>query len=341
MGFIELEDLHKSYGATEVIHGFSLSIDEGERIVFVGPSGCGKSTLLRMMCGIEELTAGRIAVAGRDVSRLSPARRGFAMVFQNYALYPHMTVARNIGFSMRMAGRPRGEIAARVSQVCALLRLKELAGRYPAELSGGQRQRVAIGRALVRDPVAFLFDEPLSNLDAALRLEMRLEIGKLQAELGHTMIYVTHDQSEAMTLADRIVVLNQGRIEQTGTPRQLYETPANEFVAAFIGMPRICLLEANDFLPGHDAFSGETVRLGLRPEAVRIDPDGPIPAALQSVEYLGAESFGHFLTAAGRRISVRLEAGLVPGGGGAHRLGFPPASALRFNAAGERIPRKP
>lgn len=239
MSEIVLRGLRKSFDSVEVIKEFDLTIADGERLVFVGPSGCGKSTLLRMICGIDDISFGRIYIDGVDVTALPAARRGLAMVFQNYALYPHMTVRQNIGFSLRVAGVERTVASERVVEVAQSLHLDHLLERYPRELSGGQRQRVAIGRAIVRQPKAFLFDEPLSNLDAALRAEMRLEVARLHSTYGATMIYVTHDQTEAMTLADRIVVLNQGRIEQIGTPSELYEQPANRFVAEFIGSPRI------------------------------------------------------------------------------------------------------
>jgi lactose/L-arabinose transport system ATP-binding protein len=233
----------KRYGATQVIHGVDLDIEDGEFCVFVGPSGCGKSTLLRMVAGLEETTEGRIAIGGRDVTHLDPAERGVAMVFQTYALYPHMTVAENMGFGLKMTGHPKAEIDAKVAEASRVLKLDDYLARKPKALSGGQRQRVAIGRAIVRGPEVFLFDEPLSNLDAELRVEMRVEIARLHNEIGATMIYVTHDQVEAMTLADKIVVLRAGRIEQVGKPLDLYNDPDNRFVAGFIGSPAMNFFE--------------------------------------------------------------------------------------------------
>jgi lactose/L-arabinose transport system ATP-binding protein len=243
MSGLQLNDVIKRYGATQVIHGVDLDIEDGEFCVFVGPSGCGKSTLLRMVAGLEETSEGRIAIGGRDVTHLDPAERGVAMVFQTYALYPHMTVAENMGFGLKMTGHPKAEIEAKVAEASRVLKLDDYLARKPKALSGGQRQRVAIGRAIVRGPDVFLFDEPLSNLDAELRVEMRVEIARLHNEIGATMIYVTHDQVEAMTLADKIVVLRAGRIEQVGKPLDLYNDPDNRFVAGFIGSPAMNFFE--------------------------------------------------------------------------------------------------
>ncbi|MFM2279705.1 MAG: sn-glycerol-3-phosphate transporter ATP-binding protein UgpC, partial [Pseudomonadota bacterium] len=234
---LSLRAIRKSFGALEVIRGVDLDVEAGEFVVFVGPSGCGKSTMLRMIAGLEDVTDGIIEIAGRDVTTTAPAKREIAMVFQSYALFPHMTVAENIGFGLKLAGLAKDEISRRVDEIARTLQIAHLLERVPRELSGGQRQRVAIGRAIIRQPKIFLFDEPLSNLDAALRVQMRLEIARLHVRLGATMIYVTHDQTEAMTLADRIVVFNKGRIEQVGAPMELYERPANMFVAGFIGAP--------------------------------------------------------------------------------------------------------
>jgi ABC-type sugar transport system ATPase subunit len=258
MPHVELDRLSKRFGAIEVIRELSLGIEAGEFCALLGPSGCGKSTLLRMIAGLETVTAGRVVIDGRDVTQVPPAKRRIAMVFQSYALYPHMSVRQNIGFSLDVAGAPKREIAEKSDRVAAMLQLGELMDRRPAQLSGGQRQRVAIGRALVRDPVVFLFDEPLSNLDAKLRVQMRLELAKLHQELATTMIYVTHDQVEAMTLADRVVVLDRGRISQVGTPLDLYHRPENKFVASFIGSP------AMNFLPAAIAgVAGAEVSLRL------------------------------------------------------------------------------
>ena len=265
MSRVTIEGAVKRYDDVQVIHGLDLEIEEGEFCVFVGPSGCGKSTLLRMVAGLEETTAGRIRIGARDVTREDPARRGVAMVFQTYALYPHMTVEQNMSFGLRMTGHPAAEIRERVAEASRILKLEDYLRRKPKALSGGQRQRVAIGRAIVRGPEVFLFDEPLSNLDAELRVEMRVEIARLHQEIGATMIYVTHDQVEAMTLADKIVVLREGRIEQTGAPMDLYRDPDNRFVAGFIGSP------AMNFLAG-------TGR-GRRGGGARAQGDGAAPRA--------------------------------------------------------------
>ena len=232
---VVMKDVVKRYGEVQVIHGINLEIKDGEFCVFVGPSGCGKSTLLRMIAGLEETTQGSMSIGDRDVTRMDPAERGVAMVFQTYALYPHMTVRDNMGFGLKMNGHPKAEIIQKVAEATQILKLEEYLDRKPAALSGGQRQRVSIGRAIVRGPEVFLFDEPLSNLDAELRVEMRVEIARLHKEIGATMVYVTHDQVEAMTLADKIVVLRKGRIEQVGAPLELYRNPDNKFVAGFIG----------------------------------------------------------------------------------------------------------
>jgi multiple sugar transport system ATP-binding protein len=245
MATLELADLRKSYGATEVIHGIDLAIPSGDFCVFVGPSGCGKSTLLRMIAGLEGITSGAVRIDGEMVNHVSAAKRGLAMVFQSYALYPHMSVKANLSFGLENVGMPRAEIEARVAEAARMLQLTDYLARRPGQLSGGQRQRVAIGRAVVREPKIFLFDEPLSNLDAELRVAMRGEIADLHRRLGNTMIYVTHDQVEAMTMADKIAVLRGGRLEQYGPPLELYNAPANRFVAGFIGSPKM------NFLPGH------------------------------------------------------------------------------------------
>ena len=254
MPSLVLDNVVKDYGAYRAIKGVSLAVEEGEFLVMVGPSGCGKSTLLRAIAGLEPITSGRITINGRDVTREEPANRGVAMVFQNYALYPHMTVRQNMGFALKVAGRPRAEIDAAVARAAAILRIGEHLDKRPKQLSGGQKQRVAIGRAITRAPEVFLFDEPLSNLDAALRSQMRVELGRLHAELDATMVYVTHDQTEAMTMADRIVVLNGGLIEQIGSPLELYNRPANRFVAGFLGSPRMNFIAARA-----GAASGRTV----------------------------------------------------------------------------------
>jgi multiple sugar transport system ATP-binding protein len=273
---VQLAGVSKQFGATSVIREVNLAVEPGELVVFVGPSGCGKSTLLRLIAGLEMPSGGSIHISGRDVTQTHPAKRGVAMVFQSYALYPHMTVAENMAFGLRMQGSPRAEIDSRVRRAAEILQLEALLERKPRQLSGGQRQRVAIGRAIVREPDVFLFDEPLSNLDAALRGQMRVEIARLHARLGTTMIYVTHDQVEAMTLASRIVVLNGGRIEQIGAPLELYHRPANLFVAGFLGSPRMNFLSARVARVERDSFevdvAGEVLRVA-RTGAARADED--------------------------------------------------------------------
>ncbi len=278
MGSIELSGIEKWFGEAQVIKGIDLNIKAGEFIIFVGPSGCGKSTLLRMIGGLEETSRGKITLNGRDVTDEPPAKRGLSMVFQSYALYPHMSVRENMGFSLKTAGKNKEETRKKVIETAKILKLEELLDRHPKDLSGGQRQRVAIGRSIVRAPSAFLFDEPLSNLDAALRVEMRLEIAKLHKSLKSTMIYVTHDQTEAMTLADRIVVLDDGKIIQVGTPRELYQNPANLFVAQFIGSPRMNIINSSDLTASaiDDISSNKQLgvvpqKLGIRPEHIKID----------------------------------------------------------------------
>ncbi|MEY2653008.1 MAG: hypothetical protein RLZZ524_35 [Pseudomonadota bacterium] len=315
MGQVTLRQIRKSYGRTEVIQGIDLDVRDGEFLVFVGPSGCGKSTTLRMIAGLESVSSGDLLIDGVRVNDHHPADRGAAMVFQSYALYPHMTVAENMGFSLRMAGASKAERAAAVGRAAEVLRMSDLLDRYPKELSGGQRQRVAIGRAIVRKPKVFLFDEPLSNLDAALRVNMRIELSRLHAELGTTMIYVTHDQVEAMTMGDRIAVFNQGRIEQLGEPMTLYRRPANEFVATFLGAPRMNLIDRPTAqasaahrqlwdtlaasLAGSSAAQPSTRRIGLRPEHLGLQASGDglstpvVPATVVLAEHLGDVSIVH------------------------------------------------
>ena len=302
MGTISLEKAGKRYGGTEIIRDLDLDIADGEFVVIVGPSGCGKSTLLRMIAGLEETTSGTILIDGKDVTKALPVERQLAMVFQSYALYPHMTVRQNMGFGLKLAKLPADAIKAKVDQAADTLKLTHLLDRYPRQLSGGQRQRVAIGRAIVREPVAFLFDEPLSNLDAALRVDMRLEIAKLHRALGATMIYVTHDQVEAMTLADRIVVLKEGRVMQHGSPHELYERPANLFVAQFIGSPKMNVLacapsgDGKLDLSGQGAlalaFTGAPTQLGARPEHLSlVAPEaGNCRGTIEVAEYLGGST---------------------------------------------------
>ncbi|KAF0116591.1 MAG: sorbitol/mannitol transport system ATP-binding protein [Rhodobacteraceae bacterium] len=284
MGKIQLTKVRKSFGEVDVIPGIDLTIENGEFVVFVGPSGCGKSTLLRLIAGLEDTTSGVIDIDGKDATSLPPAKRGLAMVFQSYALYPHMTVRKNIAFPLKMAGMDQAEQDKRVERAAKVLNLANYLDRRPGQLSGGQRQRVAIGRAIVREPAAFLFDEPLSNLDAALRVGMRQEISELHQSLKTTMIYVTHDQVEAMTMADKIVVLNAGRIEQVGAPLELYHTPKNLFVAGFIGSPKMNLIE------GAEAAKHNAHTIGIRPEHITVG-EGPWEGVVGLSEHLGSDSF--------------------------------------------------
>jgi len=300
---VTIDDVRKSYGAVEVLHGINIDINEGEFVVLVGPSGCGKSTLLRMLAGLEHISGGEIRIGERVVNDLPPKERDIAMVFQNYALYPHLSVAENMGFSLKLAGKSKAEIAEKVRPAAEILGLEHLLERYPRQLSGGQRQRVAMGRAIVRNPQVFLFDEPLSNLDAKLRVTMRTEIKNLHQRLKTTTVYVTHDQIEAMTMADKIVVMHDGIVEQIGAPLDLYDRPANLFVAGFIGSPAMNMIpgeivdgafRADDgtILPLHDtgsAQSGQKLIYGLRPEA--ITPGGTIPVRVDVTEPTGAETY--------------------------------------------------
>jgi sn-glycerol 3-phosphate transport system ATP-binding protein len=293
MAVVEIRGVHKSYNKVPTVHGVDLTIGNGEFVVLLGPSGCGKSTLLRMIAGLEEITRGEIAIDGKVVNKLEPRERGCAMVFQNYALYPHMTVAENIGYALKVAGMCKVERRQRVQQVAESLGLAAFLDRKPGTLSGGQRQRVAIGRAMIREPKVFLFDEPLSNLDAKLRAQMRIEIRRLHQKLGVTSVFVTHDQVEAMTLADRLVVLNQGRIEQIGTPTEVYRRPASRFVAGFIGAPSMNFMAgilAKDGRIGIGTGAGTPVTIGVRPDEIKL-VDAPLKGALdfevELVEELG------------------------------------------------------
>jgi ABC-type sugar transport system ATPase subunit len=351
MAGLSLQNVKKTYAGTPVIHGVDIEIEKGEFVVFVGPSGCGKSTLLRMIAGLEEITSGDVHINGQRVNDVDPSNRGVAMVFQTYALYPHMTVEQNMGFGLRMNGHPKTEVAARVTEAARILQIEELLERKPRQLSGGQRQRVAIGRAIVRDPQVFLFDEPLSNLDAELRVATRLEIAKLHRQLGgSTMIYVTHDQVEAMTLADKIVVLRKGVVEQVGAPMELYEKPANLFVAGFIGSPKmnffdltvsaggVTLKDGSSVLIGGDAETAPTV-LGARADQMRLVPagQGTFSGEVSVVERLGDAEFVYVRTPWDQEIVVRVE------GGTNTPVGSPVGVALSgrthlFDAAGLAIP---
>jgi multiple sugar transport system ATP-binding protein len=303
MGAVSINNVRKNYGSMEVLHGVSVDIADGEFVILVGPSGCGKSTLLRMIAGLEEITAGEISIAGRVVNNLPPKERDIAMVFQSYALYPHMTVEQNMGFSLRLAHVDKEETRKRVANAASILGLEPYLKRYPRHLSGGQRQRVAMGRAIVRNPAVFLFDEPLSNLDAKLRVQMRSEIKQNHMRLGTTTVYVTHDQIEAMTMADRIVVMHDGIIEQIGSPLELYDRPANLFVAGFIGSPAMNMIagkmEGNTFVADEGTrvdlasapagSAGRPVTMGVRPEHFSLDPNG-LPAEILTVEPTGSET---------------------------------------------------
>ena len=303
MSQISLQNLKKSFGKTQVIHDLSIDVKDGELIVIVGPSGCGKSTLLRMVAGLEDANEGNILIDNKKVNELEPMERNIAMVFQNYALYPHMSVFDNMAYGLKIAKLPKDEIETRVQKAAEILELGELLQRKPNQLSGGQRQRVAMGRAIVRNPVAFLFDEPLSNLDAKLRVQMRLEIKKLQTQLKTTSLYVTHDQVEAMTLADRMIVMNSGNVEHIGTPLEVYTKPKTLFTAQFIGSPAMNILKADckdkkvNFVNGsslktNSSFIGK-VNVGLRPEDFKMDSNGPISLNVELVELIGSNTLIH------------------------------------------------
>ena len=361
MAAVSLKQLRKSYdGRTDVLAGIDLDIAHGEFVVLVGPSGCGKSTLLRLLCGLESPSSGSIEIGGRAVEHLPPAERGIAMVFQSYALYPHMTVYRNMAFGLKVAGKGKDEIDARIRKAAATLEIEPLLARYPRELSGGQRQRVAIGRAIVREPRLFLFDEPLSNLDAALRVQTRLELAKLHRKLGATIVYVTHDQVEAMTLGDQIVVMHEGRIQQAGSPLELYQTPHNRFVATFIGSPKMNLLPAQVLAAtpagvrcalacGHQITAevdggalqpGQEVTLGLRPEhALLGEGEERFAGRVDVVEHLGEVNLLYVTLQGGQEMVVRGDGGLPV------RIGEPVvfhagrASFHLFDATGRAAPR--
>lgn len=340
----------KKYGEIQVIHDVDLQIEDGEFCVFVGPSGCGKSTLLRMIAGLEETTAGQISIGSRDVTHLDAAQRGVAMVFQTYALYPHMTVEENMGFGLKMNGFPKAEIKAKVSEASRILKLDDYLQRKPKALSGGQRQRVAIGRAIVRGPEVFLFDEPLSNLDAELRVDMRVEIARLHKEIGATMIYVTHDQVEAMTLADKIVVLRAGRIEQVGSPMDLYKDPDNKFVAGFIGSPSMNFLKGTVtggkvVVPALDnaALSprvtlpaeGQEVIVGFRPQHLSVS-EAPSDTILDLRERLGGVSYDYLSMATGEKVIVESHGDAAIALNTPVKLGFDAEQVYLFDAKTEQ-----
>ena len=330
MTALALENINKSFGSVDVLKDISLTVEPGEFIVFVGPSGCGKSTLLRTIAGLEDATSGRILIGGKDVTMTPPAKRGIAMVFQSYALYPHLDVEGNMTLGLKQAGEDRATITERVAVAAKMLSLDSYLRRRPAELSGGQRQRVAIGRAIVRKPELFLFDEPLSNLDAALRMATRVEIARLHRELGASMVYVTHDQTEAMTLADRIVVLRDGRIEQVGSPMDLYNDPANQFVAGFLGAPSMNFLAAGPLgAPG--------AMLGIRPEHLTVGRTGRLPGRITHVERLGGDTNLLVTTDADETVTVRLFGQHPHRVDEAVALDFDPRHAYSFDDAGGRI----
>ena len=355
MAQVSLRGITKSFGDVLIIKGVDLEIADGEFCVFVGPSGCGKSTLLRMIAGLEDITSGSLSIGGKEMAYVEPADRGVAMVFQSYALYPHMTVKENITFGLRMTGHKPAEIEPRLKRAAEMLQLSHLLERKPSQLSGGQRQRVAIGRAIVREPDVFLFDEPLSNLDAALRVQMRTEIGKLHADLGATMIYVTHDQVEAMTMADKIVVLNAGVIEQVGSPLELYHRPRNMFVAGFIGSPKMNFIaaEAEPASPGKVAvrlldgvrltldgeISGrQPVTVGVRPEHLVLGgPHGGLCAKVRLAEYLGSESMFYAQLADGSEIAVKADGLAKAAIGSTLNIGVSPAACHIFGKDGVAI----
>jgi multiple sugar transport system ATP-binding protein len=358
MAGLRLTDIRKSFGGNAILKGIDLEIAGGEFVVFVGPSGCGKSTLLRAICGLDDVDGGDIHIGGKRMNGVPPAERGLAMVFQSYALYPHMTVRENMAFALKLANRPRGEIDAAVMKAAQALRIEPLLERRPRELSGGQRQRVAIGRAIVRQPSVFLFDEPLSNLDAALRVQMRIELARLHRDLATTMIYVTHDQVEAMTLADRIVVFNGGRIEQVGPPLQLYHEPDNLFVAGFLGAPAMNFL-AGEVRAGegrdtaitvaggaalvHAALDGapppgRRVTVGIRPEHLSADAPGGIPASVFAVEHLGDGAYLYAtVTGSGEQVVMRADPERAWETGQVLSLGAPQGRMHVFGEDGRRL----
>ncbi len=349
MSGVSLNSVIKKYGDVQVVHGVDLQIDDGEFCVFVGPSGCGKSTLLRMIAGLEETTGGQIQIGPRDVTTVDPSERGVAMVFQTYALYPHMTVEENMGFGLRMTGHPKGEIKAKVDEASRVLKLDDYLKRKPKALSGGQRQRVAIGRAIVRGPEVFLFDEPLSNLDAELRVEMRVEIARLHKEIGATMIYVTHDQVEAMTLADKIVVLRDGRVEQVGKPLDLYNDPDNQFVAGFIGSPAMNFFAGtvkngavtvpalgDQSLPAPASASDGPITVGVRPQRLRLAEGDSHEVDLS--EQLGGVAYHYLIAGDGTRMIVEAHDQSAPRPGSRVGIRVEEGEALFFDTGtGQRL----
>jgi ABC-type sugar transport system ATPase subunit len=362
MASVQLHNVNKSYdGKTQVLCGIDLDIADGEFVVLVGPSGCGKSTLLRTLCGLERASSGDIRIGDRSVNHLQPAERGVAMVFQSYALYPHMTVYKNMAFGLRVAGADKATIERRIRDTAEALQIAHLLGRLPRELSGGQRQRVAIGRAIVREPQLFLFDEPLSNLDAALRVQTRIELARLHRRLGATVVYVTHDQVEAMTLGDRIVVMDQGRVQQAGTPLQLYQHPCNRFVASFIGSPRMNLLQATVLgasasevacmladgtrltatVDGSALHAGQPVTLGVRPEHLVVDGHRHrvLCGRVDLVEHLGEVNLVHLTLPGGVNLIARCDGASAVRAGDELALSVEPHLLHLFDESGLAMPR--
>ncbi len=335
MAEVRLENVTKSFGTLTVIPDLSLTVPDKSFTVLVGPSGCGKSTLLRLIAGLERPSSGRVRIGEEDVTGKEPSKRGISMVFQSYALYPHMSVARNIDFGLRISGTPHEERERRLAEAARILALEDYLDRKPAELSGGQRQRVAIGRSIVRNPKVFLFDEPLSNLDAALRTQMRIELAELHQSIDSTMIYVTHDQVEAMTLADQIVVMNKGRIEQIGSPMDLYDTPASVFVAGFIGSPKMNLL------PGRAVGQPQAQTVGIRPEDVRVSEGEGWDATARVVETLGSDTIAHLRLAEVDDLTVRLPGHMRLKEGDRLKVSLDPDRQHRFDAEGRRMATAP
>ena len=360
MARLKLKDIYKSYNDTDVITGIDLDIAHGEFVIFVGPSGCGKSTLLRMIAGLESISSGELWIGDDLCNDVHPGDRGVAMVFQSYALYPHMSVYDNIGFNMKVTGTPRDVRDAKIRAAARILQMEHLLERKPSQLSGGQRQRVAIGRAIVREPEVFLFDEPLSNLDAALRVDTRMELAKLHRDLGATMIYVTHDQVEAMTLADKIVVLSGGVVQQVGSPIDLYQRPANRFVAGFIGSPKMNFMDVEvsglgegmitvqgaDIAPidvpadPKGLYIGDRVTLGVRPQDLTLAPEGRIGGLVVVVERLGSETIVNVTLAPGAPLLAVLAGDCPMNIGDAARFAFDPAKAALFNSSGKSLYRR-
>ena len=338
MANLKLRDIKKSYGKTEVIHGLDLEVLDGEFCVLVGPSGCGKSTLLRMIAGLEAITEGSILINDERVNDVSAAKRGLAMVFQSYALYPHMTVHQNLAFGLENLKLDKDDIEQRINKAANQLRMEDYLKRRPGQLSGGQRQRVAIGRAIVREPSIYLFDEPLSNLDAELRVATRVELKALHARLGNTMIYVTHDQVEAMTMADKIVVMHDGIIEQTGSPLDLYNKPANLFVAGFIGSPKMNFLDCSSLPEEIKKLSPKgATTFGIRPEHLRIQDENTLSLQVKTVEQLGSDSYLYGETIDKQEISIKLNSQTTIKGGESVKVGFSQSDTHWFNEKGASL----